>query len=404
MSRKSIKPGGLPLLQRVKPSYIILLAVVPIFIVLFVVNSTYNDVFNFIIPGIKMTLILTITGYLLASFLGLILAGIQFLVAKPRTHIYYSLFGLGFVVLAMAMLLLPKNNYVLFGEESGLIAIVKNTPREISNPVRFGTYSKTAEERGFRSVKSAKIALERLSDPKYDYTAALLLKQDVPDGSNVLWEKSVMRSTVRNVFSVLIGIGVFTLLLSFASWHSAEHPLAIFAELYIDLVRGIPMLVLILFIGLIMPKVLQKMGILFEPKDKFLKDLQRGTLGIGIAYAAYMAEIFRAGIQAIPKGQLEAGRSVGLSGKQVVRFIILPQALKIVLPPLGNDFIAMIKDTAIISLIGAGELFRKTREYGAHTFNYLPAYYTVSFIYVLLTFGSSSILKWLEKKTNNEER
>lgn len=404
MSHKTVKPGGIRFLQKVKPSYLVLSALIPLFIYLFTSNKTYNEVFSFIIPGIKMTLILTITGYLLASILGLILAGVQFLVAKPRTHIYYTIGGLTLIAIASALLFLPKNNYVLFGAEEGIIAIVKNTPREISDPIRSGAYSDTANKREFRSVSTAEKAIERLSDPKYDYTAAILLKDQVPPNSNILWEKSVMRSTIKNIFILFLGLGIFILLLSFASWHSTEHPLAIFAELYIDLVRGIPMLVLILFIGLIMPKVLQKMGVLFEPKDKFLKDLQRGTLGIGIAYAAYMAEIFRAGIQAIPKGQLEAGRSIGLSGTQVVRFIILPQAIKIVLPPLGNDFIAMIKDTAIISLIGAGELFRKTREYGAHTFEYLPAYYTVSFIYVMLTFGASSVLKWLEKRANTEER
>lgn len=404
MSHQTVKPGGISFLRRIKPSYLVLLALVPLFIFLFTQNEVYNSSFNFIIPGIKMTLILTMTGYLLAAVLGLVLAGLQFSVAKPQTLSRYTIGGIALIAISLSLLLVPQNTYALIGEEVGTVVIIKNTPKEISNPVRSGDYNETAEKRKFRAVPTAEIALERIVDPSFNYTAALIPKQYAPEGSNILWEKSIMRQNVKNAFMVLLGLGIFILLLSFGSWHSGEHPLAIFAELYIDLIRGIPMLVLIIFIGLILPGVLQKMNILFEPENEFLRNLQRGTAAIGLAYAAYMAEIFRAGIQAVPKGQLEAGRSIGLTGVQVVRFIILPQALKIVMPPLGNEFIAMLKDTAIISLIGGGELFRKSREIAAATLNPLPPYYTVSFIYVLLTLSASSILKYLEKKINIEER
>ncbi len=404
MSHQPLKPGGIPFLRKIKPSYLVLLALVPLFIYLFTQNKLYKEAFIFILPGLKMTLALSISGYLLASVLGLLVAGMQFLVAKPRTLINYTVAGLILVAISLSLLRVPQNTYVLVGEATGTIAIIKNTPKEVSDPIRSGAYSETAGKRKFRAVPTAEIALERLNDPNYNYTAVLIPKDKVPADSNIVWEKSVMSQNVKNAFMLLLGLGVFTLLLCFGSWHSGEHPLTIFAELYIDLIRGIPMLVLIIFIGLILPGVLQKMNILFEPENEFLRNLQRGTAAIGLAYAAYMAEIFRAGIQAIPKGQLEAGRSIGLTGTQVVRFIILPQALKIVMPPLGNEFIAMLKDTAIISLIGAGELARKSREFGAAKLNNLPPYYTVSFIYVLLTLSASSILKWLEKRTNTEER
>jgi polar amino acid transport system permease protein len=141
-----------------------------------------------------------------------------------------------------------------------------------------------------------------------------------------------------------------------------------------------------------------------EPTNETLRNLQRGTLAIGFAYAAYMAEIFRAGIRAVPRGQIEAARSLGLSGWQSVRFIILPQALKIVIPPLGNEFIAMLKDTALVSYVGTGEIFRLARQFGAATLNNIPPFQTAAVLYIILTLGASSMLKWLERRTGVSDK
>ena len=163
------------------------------------------------------------------------------------------------------------------------------------------------------------------------------------------------------------------------------------------------MLVIILFIGLVLPGELAKLNILLEPSNEFLRNLQRGTLAIGLAYAAYMAEIFRAGIQAVPRGQTEAARTLGLTGLQTVRFIVLPQALRVVIPPLGNEFIAMLKDTAIISLIGTEEMTRLARAYGAATLNNIPPYNTAAVLYIVLTLSASSLLKFIERRTGTGE-
>ena len=153
---------------------------------------------------------------------------------------------------------------------------------------------------------------------------------------------------------------------------------------------------MILFIGFVIPGALRD---LTGGRIVIRHDLLRGVLAIAIGYAAYMAEIFRAGIEAIPKGQIEAARSVGLSVGQTARFVTLPQAVRIVLPPLGNEFIAMLKDTALLSVIGVGDVTQKARELGAATLNLFPPYNSAAVLYIVLTLAASSLLKSLERRT-----
>src|SRR5690625_4399584 len=152
-------------------------------------------------------------------------------------------------------------------------------------------------------------------------------REQAPPDLEVLWEASFlprqynMPAMFFMVFAAVLGV------LIFAGWQSGRHPLAIFAELYVDMIRGIPMLVIILYIGFPVQGAIRDLsGGAIEP-DR----LTRGVMAIALGYAAYMAEIFRAGIQAIPRGQIEAARSLGLNGLQTARFVILPQALRIVI-------------------------------------------------------------------------
>ncbi len=390
------------MLGRIKPSYLVLLALLPLFIYLFIFNQTYQDALRFILPGIAMTVALTFTSYTLAFVWGLVLAGLQFLDKGPRSTLVFLIVGLFFGAVATGLYLLPKQGYALIGEAEGTVAIISGTPDNLSDAVREGTYEEGAPERRFRAVPTAQAALDRIESGTY--TGALVPREVVPEGANVLWETSVLPTSRLNLIAVSGAIGVIISLLAFASWQSGEHPLAIFAELYIDIVRGIPMIVLIVFIGLVLPGELGRLGLLFEPENRFLRDLQRGTLAVGLAYAAFMAEIFRAGIQAVPKGQREAAKALGLSGWQVSRFVVLPQALKIVIPPLGNEFIAMFKDTALVSVIGTGDIFRLAREFAAARLNNIPPFNTAAVIYIALTVGASSILRWLERRTDTESR
>ena len=398
MPESNVKARGIPLLRKVKPSYLVLLALLPLFVLLFVADDTYQDALKFILPGIVMTVSLTFTAYTLAFVWGLALAGMQFLKKQEKTSRNYFFASAAILLLGSSLFLLPQQGYVLIGEPTGTVAIIQGTPRSLSDAVRNGTYAEGAESRAFRSVTDTATALSRIEAGRY--TGALILKNQLPEDGNVLWETSVIPSGRLNMISFLLAIGLFVFLLTFGSWHSLEHPLAIFADLYIDVVRGIPMLVLIVFIGLILPGELGKLGLLVEPGNDFLRNLQRGTLAVGLAYAAFMAEIFRAGIQAVPRGQSEAARSLGLSSWQTVRHVVLPQAIKIVIPPLGNEFIAMFKDTALVSVIGVQDIFRNARAFGADRLNNLPPYYTAAVIYIILTLGASSVLQRLERRTN----
>ena len=390
------------LLGRIKPSYLVLLALLPLFVYLFIFNATYQDALRFILPGIAMTVTLTLTAYTLAFVWGLVIAGLQFLEGGPRSVLVFLGVGLLLGAAAGALLLLPRHAYALIGEAEGTVAIVSGTPDALSDAVREGTYEEGAPERSFRAVPDAQAALDRVASGTY--TGALVPLEVVPEGASVLWESSVLPTSRLNLITFGGALSVIVLLLTFASWQSGEHPLAIFAELYIDIVRGIPMIVLIVFIGLVLPGELGRLGLLFEPDNRFLRDLQRGTLAVGFAYAAFMAEIFRAGIQAVPKGQREAAKALGLSGGQVARFVVLPQALKIVIPPLGNEFIAMFKDTALVSVIGTGDIFRLAREFAAARLNNIPPFNTAAIIYIALTLGASSVLRWLERRTDTESR
>ena len=400
MSQSKEKPRSL--FRRIKPSYLVLLMLLPLFIYLFSTQEIYQDGLKFILPGIGMTVALTFTSYTLAFIWGLSLAGMQFLTKQPQNPLQFLTAAVIVLAISLGLFLMPKQAYVLIGAPEGTVAIISGTPKGLSDAVRFGSYADDAPERAFRSVPSAEVALERLDTQTY--TGALIPKSFMPGDSSILWETSVIPRGRQNLLVFLASIGIFLLLLTFASWQSDEHPLAIFADLYIDIVRGIPMIVLIVFIGLILPGELGRLGLLLEPDNRFFRDLQRGTLAVGFAYAAYMAEIFRAGIQAVQKGQLEAARSLGLSTWQTIRHIVLPQALKIVIPPLGNEFIAMFKDTALVSVIGTQDIFRLAREFAAARLNNIPPFNTAAFLYILLTLAASSVLSWLEKRTKASER
>jgi polar amino acid transport system permease protein len=142
---------------------------------------------------------------------------------------------------------------------------------------------------------------------------------------------------------------------------------------YIDLFRGLPLLLLFVFIYYGLPLV----GVSFNA-------ITSGVLGLTLCYGAYSAEIFRAGIQAIPRGQMEAARSLGMSGGQATRYVILPQAIRLVIPPLTNEFIAMIKDTSLMSVITVPELLFTAKEKMGVAANPTPLT-VAAIIYVIFT-------------------
>ena len=386
------------MLKGIRPGYLVLLAAVPFVILLFMGSDSYMDALEFILPGVGTTLLVTVLAYIAAAILGLVLAGI--LLLKPGKHTLRNnlVIWLLLVLAAVWFFSRPEVQFVLVGETEGLVAIIKDTPKGLVDAVQNGTYSEAElPGRSIRAVATGEDAVQRLTDGIV--TAAFMPADMAPADIPVLWEASFLPSQSRMpalLFTVLAAIlGV----LMFAGWQSGKHPLAIFAELYVDMIRGIPMLVIILYIGFPVQGALRDLSDgLIEPSR-----LTRGVIAISLGYAAYMAEIFRAGIQAVSHGQIEAARSLGLSGAQTARFVILPQALRIVIPPLGNEFIVMLKDTSLLSLLSLREITQRGREFTSRTFEYFPGYNTVAIIYIGLTLAAASLLKFVERRGSRSE-
>jgi polar amino acid transport system permease protein len=122
----------------------------------------------------------------------------------------------------------------------------------------------------------------------------------------------------------------------------------------------------------------------------------RAIFALTIGYSAFLAEIFRAGIEAIPSGQSEAAESLGLTRFQSFRLIILPQAFRVVIPPLGNDFVSMIKDSALVSALGVQDITQLGKVYSSSTFLFFETYNIVAFLYLVMTIGLSLLIRLLE--------
>jgi len=119
---------------------------------------------------------------------------------------------------------------------------------------------------------------------------------------------------------------------------------------------------------------------------------------MSICYGAYMAEIFRAGIQSIPKGQMEAALALGLSRGQAMRKVILPQTIKVILPPIGNEFIALLKDSSLVSILAVADLLRRGREYASTSFRYFESYTVIALIYLVMTLFFSRLVAIMEER------
>jgi polar amino acid transport system permease protein len=135
-----------------------------------------------------------------------------------------------------------------------------------------------------------------------------------------------------------------------------------------------------------------------------IDSLARAIAGLAFGYGAYEAEVFRAGIQSIEKGQMEAARSLGMSYFQAMRYVILPQAIRVILPPLGNDLIAMLKDSSLISVLAVRDLTQLGKLNRSRTFRTFETWNTVTYLYLSMTLLGSMAVKGLERKFKTGER
>jgi polar amino acid transport system permease protein len=169
------------------------------------------------------------------------------------------------------------------------------------------------------------------------------------------------------------------------------------AMFYIELIRGIPVLVTIFFVGLVIwPQILDVLGA--SPQSLLGRAAVKTTVAVGLIYAAFIAEVFRAGIESVPLGQREAGMSVGLHRRQVFRLIVWPQAIKNVMPALGNDLIALLKDSSLVSILAVRELTQMTKLWTGVTFQFFAGYMILAAMYLALTVSLSLILQWYERR------
>jgi polar amino acid transport system permease protein len=179
------------------------------------------------------------------------------------------------------------------------------------------------------------------------------------------------------------------------------------ATFYIEIIRGIPILVILFYVAFVgAPQLVMLWNWALQiPIDAgFMPALTardfdmtwRAIMALTIGYSAFLAEIFRAGIQAVARGQIEAAASLGLSRFQTYRFIILPQALRLVLPPIGNDFVSMIKDSALVSALGVQDITQIGKVYSASTFLFFETYNVVAFLYLVMTVSLSLLVRALE--------
>ncbi len=177
------------------------------------------------------------------------------------------------------------------------------------------------------------------------------------------------------------------------------------ATLYVEIVRGIPLLVQLIWWYFAFPVVIQGIGrwLNFTAMANYQSNaIFTAVTGLTICYGAYMSEIYRAGIQSIPKGQAEAARSLGMTHFQSMRHVVLPQAVRMVLPPVGNEFIALLKDSCLVSVVAVADLTRRGREFMAVHFNPIEVWTMVALLYLVMTLFLARGVAWIEKKVHFE--
>lgn len=200
-----------------------------------------------------------------------------------------------------------------------------------------------------------------------------------------------------------LGLGVALMALS------RSRLLAQAARLYVEIIRGVPIIVLLFWIAFAgvpafvaawnaVAAPLREAGLLGELQVRDVSLLWRAIIALTIGYSAFIAEVFRAGIQAVEIGQIEAAKALGLSRWHRFRLVVMPQAIRTILPPLGNDFVAMVKDSSLVSVLGVADITQMGKIYAAGTFRFFETYSIVAYIYLILTVGLSLALRALERR------
>ncbi|TIL69388.1 amino acid ABC transporter permease [Mesorhizobium sp.] len=218
---------------------------------------------------------------------------------------------------------------------------------------------------------------------------------------------TVFVTMVAFALASAIGLGIALMGLSGSRW------LRQIARFYVEIIRGVPMLVLLFWIAFAgapafvagwnaLTAQLQSAGLFGELMIRDVSLLWRAIMALTIGYSAFISEVFRAGIEAVEKGQIEAAKALGLTRTQRFRLIVFPQAIRTILPPLGNDFVAMVKDSSLVSVLGVADITQMGKIYAAGSFRFFETYSIVAYIYLILTVGLSLALRALEKRLRRQ--
>ncbi len=176
------------------------------------------------------------------------------------------------------------------------------------------------------------------------------------------------------------------------------------ATFFVIVMRGLPILIVLLFFAFVIVPAVRNylsasLGIELQIRGS---SPESAMIALAFTYGAFLSETFRAGIQSIEKGQVEAARSLGMPYGQTLRYVVLPQAIRRVLPPLGNDFVAMIKDSSLVAILGVNDLTQLAKVSSGASFRYLETYTTVALIYLSMTIIGSLIVRYIERKVTIE--
>lgn len=223
--------------------------------------------------------------------------------------------------------------------------------------------------------------------------------------------RTVWRGVRITVFVTLVGFGLASVLgLGLALMAlSGSLVLRQIARFHVEVIRGVPIIVLLFYIAFVGAPALiwlinavtwplQQAGLAEPWQVRDIPLLWRAILALMIGYSAFIAEVFRAGILAVDKGQVEAAEALGLSRTQRFGLIVFPQAIRTILPPLGNDFVAMVKDSSLVSVLGVADITQMGKVYASGSFRFFETYSIVAYIYLMLTITLSIALRQLEKR------
>ena len=192
--------------------------------------------------------------------------------------------------------------------------------------------------------------------------------------------------SVELTFCVMVIGLIFGLIIALMRISRSRTPRFI-STAYVEAIRGTPCLLQLFYIYFVLPAF----GIRFDP-------FMSGVIGLAVNYSAYLSEVYRAGILAVPRGQLEASQALGMSRRMMMRLIILPQAIRVIVPPLGNYFISLFKDTSLVSIVTVKELMFTGQIIAATNFQYFTIFTIIGFIYLALSYPGSLFVSYLERR------